>query len=135
MEMSHSIFETHHKTIIAIASFFITVAGWWAWNFFLAAVYAWQPSPYAARDGFTHTFGRDPTWWLTMGVVLGILITLELVYKSLERTGKRSGWWPRWQSRGRGKRLAEFLDVSLWQEMEQDPMAREMIAKGMIPSE
>jgi hypothetical protein len=71
-----------------------------------------------------------------VGLVLGILITLELAYKSLHRTAKRSGWLKRFRfRRGRRPRLAEFLDVSLWQELEQDPTVREMIAKGLIFSE
>lgn len=71
-----------------------------------------------------------------MGLVLGILIALELAYKSLHRTAKRSGWLERPRFRGRRReRLAELLDVSLWQELEQDPTAREMIAKGLIFSD
>jgi hypothetical protein len=46
---------------------------------------------------------------------------------------KRSEWLKRFRfGRGRRRRLAEFLDVSLWQELEQDSTAREMIAKGLI---
>ncbi|KAF7165374.1 hypothetical protein CNMCM6106_001564 [Aspergillus hiratsukae] len=119
------IIETHYKTVIALSSFSITVLGWWAWNAFLAGAYAWQPSPYAARDGFTKTFGRDPIWWLTLVLVFMILVTLELVYKSVRRNMKVAGMWLPWKQRG--NRLGENgveLDVGMWQEMEQDPVIR-----------
>jgi len=68
-----------------------------------------------------------------VGLVLGVLITLELVYQSLHKMAKRSEWLKRFRfGRGRRRRLAEFLDVSLWQELEQDSTVREMIAKGLI---
>jgi hypothetical protein len=70
-----------------------------------------------------------------MGLVLGVLITLELAYKSLQRTVKRSGWLKRFRFSGQRRHLAEFLDVSLWQELEQDPTASEIIANGLIFSE
>ncbi|RLL94188.1 hypothetical protein CFD26_103788 [Aspergillus turcosus] len=119
------IIETHYKTVIVLSSFSITVVGWWAWNAFLAGAYAWQPSPYAARDGFTKTFGRDPIWWLTLVLVFMVLVTLELVYKSVKRNMKVAGMWLPWKQRR--NRLGENgveLDVAMWQEMEQDPIIR-----------
>jgi phospholipid-translocating ATPase len=71
------------------------------------------------------TFGRDPIWWLTLVLVFMVLVTLELVYKSVKRNLKVAGVWLPWKQRG--NRLGENgveLDVEVWQEMEQDPIIR-----------
>ena len=134
-----SILETHDKTIIVMASFFITTGGWWAWNAFLSAIYAPAASPYGVRDGFISGFGKDPMWWLTLVGVLLILAVVELGYKTLKRQFIVKGCWTEtclclpWNVFGRRKggndeELAvgagkmEDWEVRLWQEMEKDPI-------------
>lgn len=143
------IIETHHKSVVILTGFFITVGGWWLWQAFLAGVYAQQPSPYAVRDGFFLRFGKDPVWWLTLLVVLFVLVCMELGYKVAKRTLIIMGLWKwRWSwlwrisrwctwRKGREKELNRSLeewDLELWQEMEQDPLVKERL-KGILESE
>ncbi|ORY60272.1 P-type ATPase [Pseudomassariella vexata] len=126
------IVETHNKTSLVLGSFAITFAGWWAWNAFLAAAYAPAPSPYAVRGGFTTTFGRDPLWWLTLIVIVCILLSVELVCKTVRRNllVARLWRWPPWKggSEGVGESVEEW-DLELWQELEKDPVVRERLRK------
>ncbi|KAB5545865.1 hypothetical protein GE09DRAFT_1132712 [Coniochaeta sp. 2T2.1] len=111
------IIDPHHKTIIILGSFLITVAGWWAWQFFLSGAYSTgEVSPYAVKHGFTSTFGPDWMWWLTLVVVLGALATGELAYRALQRSLRAMKIW---KKRAAEERTAEELDVETWQEMEK----------------
>ncbi|KAI1505286.1 P-type ATPase [Biscogniauxia marginata] len=125
------IIETHHKTAIVMGAFGITVAGWWAWNAFLAGIYAPQPSPYSVRGGFTNTFGKDPIWWLTLIVVVLVLISVEYAYKAVKRNLVVAGlWkWPPWKSRDNSDHLEEW-NVEVWQELEKDPVMRERLRRA-----
>jgi len=139
-----SILETHHKTSVVLASFLITVAGWWAWNAFLSGVYAPAPSPYDVRGGFASGFGADPAWWLTLLLVLTVLVVAELGYKAVKRSLVVAGLWKyRWQwlawwrrekparcgrpAEGDGLDDPEEWGLELWQEMERDPVVRERL--------
>jgi len=140
-----SILETHDKTILVLASFLITVGGWWAWNAFLSAVYQPGVSPYAVRDGFNSGFGSHPAWWLTLVVALAILGAAELGYKAVKRQvvamGSGDGIFLRGplrlfgrltsggrQGRPAGKEdLGLECNVGLWQEMEKHPIVREQL--------
>ncbi|KAI1377631.1 phospholipid-translocating P-type ATPase [Hypoxylon crocopeplum] len=127
------IIEMHYKTAIVLGAFVLTIAGWWAWNAFLAGVYAPQPSPYPARDGFTETFGKDPLWWLILIVIVLALISIELVYKAVKRNMVVAGtWkWPPWKRRSLDDSLEEWgLDV--WQELEKDPVTRERLRRACV---
>lgn len=138
--------ETHHKSAITLFGFTITVGGWWAWQSFLSGIYAQTPSPYAVRDGFTHTFGRDPTWWLTLISVLGLIYILEMGLKMAKRNVviMFGAWhWPGWWIGKKNKRSRqqdwvegnlEDWDVGLWQEMEQDPAVRARL-RGILEAE
>lgn len=143
------IIETHHKTAITMGCFAITIAGWFAWQGFLNGAYAQQPSPYAVRDGFSQTFGRDPLWWLTMLAVFLVLVVVETAYKAIQRRLVVAGLWrlPRaltaWTrifSRdsngnggdgvgGDGDGNVEDWHVELWQELEKDPAVRARLRK------
>ncbi|KAI1102795.1 phospholipid-translocating P-type ATPase [Jackrogersella minutella] len=122
------VIETYNKTAIVLAAFGITIAGWWAWNAFLAGVYAPQPSPYPARDGFTSTFGKDPLWWLILIIIVLVLIAVETFYKTMKRNLVIAGvWkWPPWKG-GSVDDSVEDWGVEVWQGLEQDPVARERL--------
>lgn len=141
------IVETHFKSFLVLGSFFITVAGWWLWQVFLAGVYTLQPSPYNVRGGFFGTFGKDPGWWITLILVLMVLFVLELGFKMAKRTLTIMGLW-RW-GRGWWKRLKswkkvrkedwmesnlEDWDLGLWQEMEKDPLVMKRL-RGILQVE
>ncbi|EMR66572.1 putative phospholipid-transporting atpase 1 protein [Eutypa lata UCREL1] len=140
------IIETHHKTSVVMGAFLITIAGWFAWQAFLDGSYARQPSPYAARDGFTVTFGRDPLWWLTALAIVFVLIVIETSYKAIKRRLVVAGFWrlPRavtapWNrivNRGQeedfddeGNGNVEEWHLELWQELEKDPVVRERLRR------
>ncbi|KAI0852939.1 phospholipid-translocating P-type ATPase [Daldinia vernicosa] len=127
------ILETHYKSAVIMGAFVITLAGWWAWQGFLSGVYAAQPSPYPARHGFEDTFGRDPLWWLTLIVILLVLISIELVYKTVKRNMIVAGtWqWPPWKQRSPDDGLEEW-GLQIWQELEKDPVMRERLRKACM---
>ncbi|KAM4066437.1 haloacid dehalogenase-like hydrolase [Hirsutella rhossiliensis] len=83
------ILELHSKTVVTFAGFFISVAGWFAWNVVLSAVYRQVTGPYVVRDAFTHNFGRRPPWWAAVVLGLGMLVVLELAVQGLRRV-----YWP-----------------------------------------
>lgn len=138
--LNNRIIETHYKSAITLASFFVTVIGWLApWQSFLAGIYTEQPSPYDVRHGFFDTFGRDPGWWLSLIGALTVLFLLELGFKMAKRSMLILGFW-RWSRDWwkRGKRWRrkksdwmnsnlEYWDLGLWQEMEKDPGVKEKL--------
>lgn len=117
-----------------MGSFFVTTGGWFAWNGFLDGVYGASPSgPYAIRDTFTHTFGRDATWWGTLFLVLSFLGLMDMVLLVVKRNLRVAGLlnWPPWK---RGARPGHAcspgdLDTKVWQELEQDPAVREQLRR------
>ncbi|KAI1770283.1 phospholipid-translocating P-type ATPase [Hypoxylon cercidicola] len=130
------IIEMHNKTAVVLGAFGITIAGWWAWNAFLAGVYAPQPSPYPARNGFTDTFGRDPLWWLTLIIVVVALICVEMVYKAVKRNMVIAGlWkWPPWKQRSLDDSLEEW-GLEVWQELEQNSVTRDRLRRACMEEE
>lgn len=134
--------ETHSKTVILLVGFFITITGWWLWQFFLAGMYSANPSPYAVKHAFWTTFGADLNWWVTLLGVLIVLTVIQLVFKTAKRSLVRLGLWKgrwswlwscgRWRLQHRQGRTGfdkdlENWDLQLWQEMEQDPEIREKL--------
>ena len=113
-----------------MGAFGITVTGWFAWQGFLDGAYARKPSPYAARGGFSHTFGPDGLWWLTALAIVAALIVVETAYKAAKQRLVVGGLWrfPPWMghdSRGDDEDdNAEDWDLELWQELEKDPNVR-----------
>lgn len=83
------ILELHNKTLVIFIGFFITVAGWFVWNLFLAGIYKAQIGPYTVRDGILSNFGRNPTWWLTLVMVLAVVTLFELSLTAVRRI-----FWP-----------------------------------------
>ncbi|CAK3898983.1 phospholipid-transporting ATPase DNF3 [Lecanosticta acicola] len=137
------IIETHYKTLVVMLSFAITVAGWWAWNGFMSAIYMNNLSPYDVNGGFSDTFGAEWNWWLTFLVGFSVLATAELVYGATKRNLIASGAWPPWKYlpfKGvrHSESMAEDMDLELWQEMERDPAVREkleMMARDEVGEE
>ena len=93
------VLEMHAKTRIVGIGFSIIVAGWWAWNAFLSAAYSDNLSPFDVKHGFTKGFGKDPVWWLVLVITLAILVTFELMWKTIRRSLAIDGRWPLWRRR------------------------------------
>lgn len=127
----HSIFETHYKSKIVMGSFYVTTIGWFAWLCFLDGVFGATPSgPYVIRNSFTGLFGNDPAWWATLFGVLGMLGLFEMTLKTAKRNLQVIGvWqWPPWQKPGLSENVEDW-DLELWQELEQNPVVKEKLAK------
>ncbi|KAK2026044.1 phospholipid-translocating P-type ATPase [Colletotrichum zoysiae] len=123
------ILETHHKSAIVMACFFITFSGWWAWNGFLSSIYAPAPSPYSVRDGFSKTFGADWAWWLTLIVMITTFVLMETIFRTLQRSLILAGLW-RWPwVRKEDDVCADEWRLELWQELEKDPVVRKRLRK------
>ncbi|KAI6086144.1 phospholipid-translocating P-type ATPase [Hypoxylon rubiginosum] len=129
------IIELHHKTAVVLGAFGITIAGWFAWNAFLAGIYSPQPSPYPARGAFIDTFGKDPLWWLTLIVVVVALISIEISYKAAKRMMVIAGYW-KWPPWTKGKSTdddsLEELGLEVWQELEKNPVIRERLRRACM---
>ncbi|KAH6608618.1 p-type atpase [Trichoderma cornu-damae] len=126
------IFETHYKSAVVMACFFITTAGWFAWLAFLDGVYAPTPSGvYDIRGTFTKLWGADAVWWSTVFIVLALMGMIELLFKAFKRGMLVAGlWhWPPWQKKTRLGDNVEEWDLELWQEMEQDAAVKRKLAK------
>ncbi|KAM7195758.1 hypothetical protein V8F20_007328 [Naviculisporaceae sp. PSN 640] len=147
------ILGTHFKSAIVLASFVITVGGWYAWQAFLSGIYAPGVWPYAVRGGFFTQFGQDPVWWAALGGILGLLIAIELAYSSVKRNLIVLGLWKwgwkwmhwstwknafgpsassgaaGWDDGGQQSTSLEDWDVELWQVMENEPSIRATLRK------
>ena len=132
-----------------LGAFAITIAGWFAWQGFLDGAYARKPSPYAARGGFSHTFGPDGLWWLTALAIVAALIVIETAYKAVKHRLVVAGLWrfPPWRRKVRDGRNgvddddddddgnAEDWDLELWQELERDPAVRQRLRETLEEEE
>lgn len=111
--------------------FFITTFGWFAWLAFLDGVFAPSISPYSIRGTFTSQFGKDAVWWATLFGTLGVLGLFEMVLKTIKRSLLLAGLWKwptNWKRVGLSEDLTEW-DLELWQELEQNPIVTEELAK------
>ncbi|KAI5918884.1 hypothetical protein F4810DRAFT_689816 [Camillea tinctor] len=121
------IFETHHKTIVALVACLGSIFALWVYNLIASVVGAASPSPYAIHNGFISRFGRDPAWWITLLVVLGILIIIEAGLKSFKQNHAVRAVMARCTSRREEKVIEGVRDgfrpwePRLWQETEKDP--------------
>ena len=121
-----------------LGAFAITIAGWFAWQGFLDGAYARKPSPYAARGGFSHTFGPDGLWWLTALAIVAALIVIETAYKAVKHRLVVAGLWrfPPWRRKADGDEDdAEDWDLELWQELERDPAVRQRLKETLEEEE
>lgn len=108
------VLELHNKTAVTFLGFFISVAGWWLWNVFLAAIFSRKPGPYTVRDGLFENFGRNPVWWLGLVMVLAVVVVGELSVTAVRRV-----FWP--------------VDGDLMQEIEQMAKKdRKRMLKGQL---
>ncbi|KAF3771031.1 hypothetical protein M406DRAFT_87833 [Cryphonectria parasitica EP155] len=98
------VLELHNKTVVTFIGFFISVTGWFLWNLFLSAIYKKESGPYTVRDGFMDNFGKTPTWWLTLVMVLAMLVVFELAVTALRRI-----YWP--QDQDLVQELEKFGDA------------------------
>ena len=63
------IIEMHNKSIVAELSVFLSTGAAFLWNLVLAAVYP-PTSMYKARGGFFTGLGQNPTWWMTLVIII-----------------------------------------------------------------
>jgi len=114
--------ETHHKNVIELVAFSITVGGWWLWNIFLSEAYGRAPTIYGARNGFTEKFGKDLNWWLTVLIILMILLVLQVTYKICRRKILGvANWIPGVGTTKLSRYGVDAGDLDYWQELEKDP--------------
>ncbi|MCJ1314503.1 hypothetical protein MMC25_008185 [Agyrium rufum] len=86
--------EIHNKTWTAALSILLSLAGWFLWDLILAGIYS-NNTVYDARGGFTERWGRDPSWWATLMVVLMEVWVLEFLQKwivSIFWSGEGDDW-------------------------------------------
>lgn len=82
---SRSILETHHKNIIILGGFLLSIAGWWIWQCIISRMYDNVLDIYLVRDNFLVHFGPQLSWWAICLLELGALVILDLVVQSIRR--------------------------------------------------
>ncbi|KAI0158039.1 phospholipid-translocating P-type ATPase [Hypoxylon sp. FL1284] len=95
------ILECHHKTVITLTGFAISIIGWFVWNLFIGGIYPLKFGPYIVRGSFMNEFGNKLGWWAAAGAIVAAVVALELGLKALQRI-----YFPR--------------DQDLWQEIERE---------------
>ncbi|EPQ67156.1 Aminophospholipid translocase, partial [Blumeria graminis f. sp. tritici 96224] len=99
------ILEMHNKTYLPLFGWYITVMGWFLWQILLSVVQ--KPDVryhlYPVKDGFLHSFGANPSWWLVVVLSLTCLFVLEMSCSAL-----RKGLWP--------------TDTDIFQELQRDTL-------------
>ncbi|KAH9904925.1 hypothetical protein F4778DRAFT_789626 [Xylariomycetidae sp. FL2044] len=94
------ILECHHKTIIPLTGFVLSILAWFLWNFIIGAIYKEKPGTYYVHGAFLHEFGNKLSWWATAGAVIAAVVAVELCATAFQRI-----YFPR--------------DQDLWQEIER----------------
>ncbi|KAI1770052.1 phospholipid-translocating P-type ATPase [Hypoxylon cercidicola] len=102
------ILECHHKTVITLTGFALSIIGWFVWNLFIGAIYPVKIGPYVVRGSFIHEFGNKLGWWATAGATIAAVLALELGLTALRRI-----YFPR--------------DQDLWQEIEREGGVSEVL--------
>ncbi|RPA71295.1 P-type ATPase [Ascobolus immersus RN42] len=91
--------EMHNKSVIAFASVFLSIGGWFAWNLIFAGVYA-DNTVYNVKGGLTTRFGRDLSWWTALLLSITVCLLIDIAFISL-----RTAFFP--------------TDIDTFQEIEQ----------------
>ncbi|KAK6858056.1 hypothetical protein PG995_005755 [Apiospora arundinis] len=77
--------DVHHKTVIIMGAFLITVAGWFFYNLLLSAASPAVLKQKMVHDGFIKVFGPQLWWWASVGLGLVAVVGLELVMTAVSR--------------------------------------------------
>lgn len=75
--------ELYNKSRTAFSACLLSIGGWFVWNLALAGLYDKSTPIYDVWHGFTHRFGRDPLWWLTLLVGVSTIVILEVSIKAI----------------------------------------------------
>ncbi|KAF2489741.1 phospholipid-translocating P-type ATPase [Lophium mytilinum] len=109
--------EPHTRTLLILIPLICSIGGWWLWNLLLAVLYNPHAPIYHVRNAFTHTFGANALWWLTLVLILACVVVFELGVASLRATFYTQ-------------------DVDVFRELEKDEGVRrrfEEAARGEMP--
>ncbi|KAL9624254.1 MAG: hypothetical protein Q9160_001501 [Pyrenula sp. 1 TL-2023] len=106
------IIEMHNKSIVALLSVFLSIGAAFLWNIVLAEVYP-LTAPYKARGAFFDGFGQNPTWWMTLILIIICVYMLEFSVSAFR------------------KRLFP-TDTDVFQELEQDKACKERFEEAGI---
>ncbi|KAF1957720.1 phospholipid-translocating P-type ATPase [Byssothecium circinans] len=105
ISMKMQFIETHSKTWTNGLAIFLSVGGWFLWNLILTVRYSPSAAIYYVHDALLRTFGRSPTWWLCLILILSSVLVFEFGVASL--------------------RAAFFTtDEDVFQALEKDPVVK-----------
>jgi magnesium-transporting ATPase (P-type) len=65
--------------------FFASIVVWFGWNLVIARIYKAEWDEYAVYGSIYDAFGSQLFWWAAVGLVLGTLVSIELMAQSLRR--------------------------------------------------
>ncbi|KAL6721592.1 drs2 neo1 protein [Lecanora helva] len=98
------IWELQNKTYTCAISMFISIGGWFLWNIILSSTYS-NNIIYNVKDGFFDRFGRNPSWWLTLILIVTACWAIEIGVKTIKLS-----WFP--------------SDADVFRELEKDPIIK-----------
>ncbi|KAI1978267.1 drs2 neo1 protein [Ophidiomyces ophidiicola] len=94
------ILEIHNRSVMAVISTVLSIAGWWLWNIVLSERYK-RDKIYNVRHNLLKRIGLDLSWWTTLLITIVIVILFEIAVSTI-----RSLFFP--------------TDVDIFQEFEKD---------------
>ena len=102
--------ELRNKTYTSIVAMFLSIGGWFLWQVILASTYS-NNVIYNVKDGFFDRFGRNPSWWLTLILIVAACWTIEIGVKTI-----KGSWFP--------------SDADVFRELEKDPAIMKRFEQG-----
>ncbi|KAF1815463.1 phospholipid-translocating P-type ATPase [Eremomyces bilateralis CBS 781.70] len=102
ISLKMQVIEMHNKSIAVAISLFLSILAWFLWNIILAALYKDSNDKiYNVKGGIYSRFGTNPSWWLSLILIITAVFIFEIAVSSL---------------------LSAYLpnDVNIFQQLEQD---------------
>lgn len=99
----------HARALPSLVAWTLCILVWFLFNLVIAGIYK-NNSIYAVKDGFTHQFGPDALWWLTL-----IIVFVAWGVWEIGISVSRKAWWG-------------MSDTEIFQVLEKDEGVRRRFA-------
>lgn len=114
--------EMHNISLANCVAAFLSVGGWFLWNIILSSIYS-DNTIYKVKGAFLSGYGRQLSWWATLGVILAAVATLEIGWRALRWViGDHSWTVCQWGWFKVKLRIPGPTDAEVFQCLEKDPV-------------